>query len=482
VGASFDAVVVGSGPNGLAAAIELAREGCSVLVLEAAESVGGGLRSGQASLPGFIHDHCASILPLARASPFFRSLPLAEHGLKWVTPSVPLAHPLDSGEAVTLERAPEPAARGLGPDGSRYLRLMSHLVRHQESLIGDFLGPLRLPRHPLAAAAFGLPALMPAAALARALFTGASARALFAGLAAHSILPLERAGTSAFALVLGMLAHTTGWPVARGGSASLAQALSSYLRSLGGRIETGRPVRSVDELPPARMIFLDVTPRQLLDLAGKRLSSGYRRRLERYRYGPGVCKVDYALAEPIPWTAAECRRAGTVHLGGTLEDIAEGERTVWRGEHAVRPFVLLAQQSLFDASRAPSGKHSAWAYCHVPNGSDTDVSDLIEAQIERFAPGFREVVLARRVRTAVQLETFNPNLVGGDINGGVQDLRQMFSRPAGLLSPYATSDPSLFICSSSTPPGGGVHGLCGYHAARAALSPRGGRRGSAGWA
>jgi phytoene dehydrogenase-like protein len=467
-GGSYDAVVVGSGPNGLAAGITIARAGGSVLLVEGADVPGGGMRSSELTLPGFLHDECAGVLPLAAASPFFRELPLERHGLTWVTPPAPMAHPLGGRDAVMLERSASATAAGLGPDEASYLRLMSGPVRSQDAIIADLLGPLRLPRRPVAAARFAIPALLPATTLAR-LFRGGRARALLAGLAAHSLMPLEKAATSAFALTLAMLAHTTGWPLARGGTRGLAAALVAHFRELGGHLETGRTVASVDDLPPARLLILDVTPRQLLAIAGERLTPAYRRRLERYRYGPGVCKVDYALAGPIPWLAPECERAGTVHLGGALEEIAAGERSVWGGSHSDRPFVLLAQPSLFDATRAPSGRHTAWAYCHVPHGSGRDVSAVIEAQIERFAPGFGERVLARHVRTASALEAHNPNLVGGDINGGVQDLRQLFTRPVARLVPYATSDPGIFLCSSSTPPGGGVHGLCGFHAARAAL-------------
>jgi phytoene dehydrogenase-like protein len=467
-GGSYDAVVVGSGPNGLAAAITIARAGGLVLLVEGADELGGGMRSSELTLPGFLHDECAAILPLAAASPFFRELPLERHGLSWLTPPAPLAHPLGGSDAVVLERSTSATASSLGRDEACYLRLMSGPVRSQDAIVADLLGPLRLPRRPLATARFAIPALLPVTMLAR-LFRGGRARALLAGLAAHSLMPLEKAATSAFALTLAMLAHTTGWPLARGGTRTLAGALAAHFRELGGHLETGRHVASVDELPPARLLILDVTPRQLLAIAGDRLTPAYRRRLECYRYGPGVCKVDYALAAPIPWLAPECRRAGTVHLGGTLEEIAAGERNVWRGTHADRPFVLLAQPSLFDATRASAGRHTAWAYCHVPHGSSRDVSAEIEAQIERFAPGFGERVLARHVRTASALEAHNPNFVGGDINGGVQDLRQLFSRPVASLVPYATSDPGIFLCSSSTPPGGGVHGLCGFHAARAAL-------------
>jgi phytoene dehydrogenase-like protein len=468
---SPDAVVVGAGPNGLAAAIVLARGGRSVRVLEGHDTIGGGVRSAELTLPGFVHDVCSAIHPLALASPFFRTLPLAEHGLALVQPPAPLAHPFDDGTAAVLERSIEATGRTLGCDAAAYRRLMGPLAADAEKLVGGLLGPLRPPRHPLALARFGVLALLPARLLAERVFRGESARGLFAGLAAHAIQPLEQPITASFGLLLGLLGHTVGWPIARGGSQKLPEAMASYLRSLGGQIVTGARVDSVDAppVPPTRALLCDVSPRELLRIAGHRLPVGYRRGLERYRYGPGVFKVDWALDGPIPWRATACARAGTVHLGGTLAEIAAGERAVWRGEHPERPFVLLAQQSLFDPSRAPGGKHTAWAYCHVPNGSAVDMTGPIEAQVERFAPGFRDRVLARSTKSAAEMERHNPNYVGGDINCGVQDPRQLFTRPVARLVPYATPARGLYLCSSATPPGGGVHGMCGFFAAEAAL-------------
>jgi len=467
--AKYDAVVVGAGPNGLAAAIVLARAGCAVLVVEAGESVGGGTRSAALTLPGFVHDVCSAIHPLGAGSPLFQTFPLDRFGLEWIQPPVPLAHPLDDGTAVLLERTVEATAAGLGPDASAYRRLMAPLVADADRILRFILGPFRIPRHPLALARFGLTALRSAVGLASEQFEGERARALLAGLAAHSMLPLERSPSAAVGLVLAMLGHTAGWPLPRGGSQHIADALAAYVRSLGGEIVTGRPVRALDELPPCRAVLLDLTPRQVLAIAGQRFPAGYRRWLERYRYGPGVYKMDWALAGPIPWRAPECQRAATVHLGGTLDEIAAAERAVAAGRHPERPFVILAQPSLFDTSRAPAGRHTAWAYCHVPNGSRVDMTERIEAQVERFAPGFRDLILARSVARPADLEQYNPNYVGGDINGGLQDLRQLFTRPAPRLNPYTTPDPRLYICSASTPPGGGVHGMCGYWAARAAL-------------
>jgi phytoene dehydrogenase-like protein len=463
-----DAVVVGSGPNGLAAAITLARAGRSVLVVEAAETVGGGVRSAELTLPGFVHDVCSAIHPLARASPCIEALPLAEHGLELVDPPAPLAHPLDDGTAVMLERSVDETAAGLGPDGEAYAGLMTPLVERSAKLVPFVLGRSPIPRHPLVGVRFGLVALRSAVGLASR-FKGDRARALFAGLAAHSIQDLHRLPTASFGIVLGLFAHTHGWPFVRGGSQQLGDALVAYLRSLGGEIETGRHVDSLDELPESRLTMLDITPRQILRVAGHRLPGRYLRALRRYRYGPGVFKVDWALDGPVPWTAEGCSRAATIHVGGPLEEIAASEQAVWRGEAPERPFVLVAQQSLFDKTRAPDGKHTLWAYCHVPNGSSVDMTERIEAQIERFAPGFRELVLERSVRGPAEIEHDNENYVGGDIVGGVQDLRQLYTRPAIRLDPYSTPLEGLYICSSSTPPGGGVHGLCGYYAARSAL-------------
>ncbi|MDP9379212.1 MAG: NAD(P)/FAD-dependent oxidoreductase [Chloroflexota bacterium] len=467
---SYDAVVVGAGPNGLTAALRLAQADLSVLVLEANESIGGGARSSELTLPGFVHDLGSAIHPLAAASPFFSTLPLREHGLEWVHPPAPLVHPLDGGTAAVMERSVEATSELLGGrDGETYHRLFGVLTEQWEKLAPTLLGPPRPTPHLLALARFGVLAIRPATMLARGLFQGEAARALFAGNAAHSVLPIEQPITSAFGLLLAMAGHTVGWPLARGGSQRVADALAGYLRFLGGEILTHARVEALRDLPPSRVVLCDMTPQQLVRMAADMLPAGYRRKLERYRYGPGAFKLDWALGGPIPWQAQECVRAGTVHLGGTLEEIAASERAMARGEHSERPFVLLAQQSLFDPTRAPEGRQTAWAYCHVPNGSTFDMTERIEAQVERFAPGFRERILARCVTPPAGLERQNANLIGGDIGGGAQDFWQFFARPRAHHVPYATPVPGLYLCSSSTPPGGGVHGMCGYHAAHAAL-------------
>jgi len=465
-----DAIVVGSGPNGLAAAIHLARAGRSVTVLEAQDTVGGAARSAELTLPGFISDFGSAILPLGAASPFFRTLPLAENGVEWIHPDFPLAHPLDNGTAAVLHRSVAVTAKGLGRDGRAYRRLMDPFVRDWDALSGDILSLPRIPRSPLTFARYGFYAVHSAVGLGRFLFHGEPARALFAGLGAHSFLPIDRRPSAAFGLMLGMLGHGVGWPFPRGGTQCFTDALVRYLQSLGAEIVTDRPVLSCSDLPATQATLFDVTPRQLLAIAGDRLPAYYRAQLSRYRYGPGVFKIDYALDGPVPWAAEPCRRAGTVHVGGTMDEIARGEREVWAGKPPERPFVLVAQQSLFDPSRAPAGKHTLWAYCHVPNGSTFDMTDRIEAQIERFAPGFKDLILARHVMLPADLERRDANLVGGDINGGIQDFRQLFMRPALSLVPYATPHRSIYLCSSSTPPGGGVHGMSGYLAAQAALS------------
>jgi phytoene dehydrogenase-like protein len=469
----YDAVVIGSGPNGLSAAITLRRAGLSVLVVEAKSTIGGGLRSAELTLPGFVHDVCSAVHPLAAGSPFFNSIPLADHGLDFIYPPLSAAHPFDGGSAAALRQSIDETARSVGADEKVYRQIMEPLVRHWPAMATDVLGPLRIPKHPLDLAQFGLNALPSAQQLAKR-FTTKEAKGLFAGMAAHSIQPLSNLTTSAIALVLMAAGHLRGWPVPKGGSQSIANALAAYFRSIGGIIETDRPIQSMQQLPSAKVAIFDVTPRQLLEIAGDQFSSGvanrfYRWQLEKYRYGMGVFKIDWALDGAIPFTAPECRSAGTIHIGGTFEEIAEAEQRTSAGQHPDRPFVLVAQQSLFDDSRAPAGKHTAWAYCHVPNGSTIDRTEAIERQIERFAPGFRDLILARHTMNTQQMEVYNPNYIGGDINGGIIDIGQLYTRPVVTLSPYRTSAPGIYLCSSSTPPGGGVHGMCGYHAARVAL-------------
>jgi phytoene dehydrogenase-like protein len=468
------AIVVGSGPNGLAAAITLAQAGCDVTVFEAEDTIGGGTRSAALTLPGFVHDVCSAIHPLGIASPFFRALPLADHGLEWIQPPAPLAHPLDDGTAVLLERSIDATGEGLGSDAGAYRSLLARLVAKWETLLDGVLGPLWPPRHPLLLARFGLEGIRSARGLAEGRFRGDRARALFAGLAAHSVLSLDAAGSASFGLILGTLGHAVGWPFPRGGSQAIATALAAHLVSLGGKVVTAHRVSAAAELADADVVMFDITPRQLPAIAGDRLPAGYRDRLSRYRYGPAAFKLDWALRSPIPWRATECARAATVHLGGMLDEIATSESNACSGRTAERPFVLLAQPSLFDGSRAPPGRHTAWAYCHVPNGSVIDMTARIEAQVERFAPGFHDLVLERRVTLPLDLERHNANYVGGDIVGGSNDLLQLVARPVFAADPYAMPVKGWYLCSASTPPGGGVHGMAGYHAARSALRSLGG--------
>ncbi len=462
-------MVIGSGPNGLAAAVELARNGASVLVLEAADSIGGGTRTAELTLPGYHHDVCSAAHPLGILSPFLSRLPLEEHGLTWIQPIASVAHPLDGEPAVILRKSLNLTANSLGQDAAAYKRVVGPFLHHPEALIAEILGPAHLPRHPLLLAGFGAPALLPATVLGRRWFRGERARALLAGCAAHSILPLTRPVSAAIGLLFLITGHVQTWPVAKGGSASITDALAAYLETLGGRIETGHPVRALADLPPSRIVLFDTSPDQVATIASPVLPGPYVRRLRRYRYGPGIFKIDWALDGPIPWTDPACLNSATVHVGGTLAEITESEAAVWRGQHAERPFTIVVQPSLFDASRAPAGKHTGWAYCHVPNGSTEDRSEAIETQIERFAPGFRDRILARHVMRTTDLEEYNANYVGGAITGGVTDLGQLFTRPVARIDPYSTPNPDVFICSASTPPGGGVHGMCGYHAARSAL-------------
>jgi phytoene dehydrogenase-like protein len=464
-----DAIVIGSGPNGLAAAIVIARTGRKVIVYEANETIGGGARSGELTLPGFTHDLGSAVHPTAVVSPLFRTLPLADHGLQWIEPPAMIAHPFDDGSAAMCERSIEATAARFGAkDGPAYARLMNGLARDWPRIEGLVLGPVGIPKHPIAATRFGLRAIQSAAGFARRTFEGEHARGLFAGVAGHGMLPLDKMPSAAFGIFLMLLAHVAGWVMPRGGAQQLTNALASYLRSLGGEIVTNARVQSLDDLPPARAVLCDLSPKPLLRIAGDRFPAAYRRQLERYRYGMAAFKVDWALDAPIPWRAPACARAATVHLGGTLDEIAQCERGVWEGRVSDRPYVLLVQPTLFDPSRAPAGKHTVWTYCHVPNGSTVDMLPRIEQQIERFAPGFHERVLARTVTTPADFERMNANLAGGDIASGASTLWQLFMRPTWRM--YRTPARGVYICSAATPPGVGVHGMCGYFAAQLALN------------
>jgi phytoene dehydrogenase-like protein len=458
--------VVGSGPNGLAAAISLAEAGCKVRVFEAAATAGGGTRTENVTLPGFRHDLGSAIHPLAAASPFFESRPLQNFGLEWIHSDAPLAHPLDDGTAVMLETSLEKTASGLGSDRQAYIDLFAPLVESWLKIRDDILAPVRIPAHPLLMMRFGLSAALPASWLTRLRFQGQRARALFAGIAAHSMLPLSYAFSSAIGLVLGIAAHTAGWPFPKGGACGISESMIRYLESLGGSVELNHPITDLAAVLSDDAVLCDLTPRQFVRIASAQIPNSYQRSLNRFRYGPGIFKMDWALSQPIPWTAKECSRAATVHIGGRLKEIEASEKAVWDGQHTDRPFVLLAQPSLFDSTRAPHGKHTAWAYCRVPNGSRQDLLAVIEAQIERFAPGFRDCILARKSWNPQEMECWDSNLIGGDIGGGALTLSQLFLRPSRHM--YGTPIRNVFLCSSSTPPGPGVHGMCGFHAAERA--------------
>lgn len=470
MGQEYDAVIVGSGPNGLAAAIRLAQSGARVLVLEGRSRAGGGMRTAELTRPGFLHDICSSCHPMGRLSPYLSTLPLEAHGLSWTEPEVSVAHPLDDEPAVLLDPDLSRTAEALGVDAEAYRRLCGPFLDNTPGLLGDLLGPLGLPKHPLLMARFGMRGLLPAETLARLFFRERRAQALLAGCAGHSVLPLDAAATGAMALVFLLTAHATRWPVAEGGSEAIARAMVSLLSTLGGQVQTDHWVKSPRDLPPARVYLFDTSPDQLALTCETLLPSSYLRRLRRFRYGPGVFKVDWALSDPIPWRDPRVLQASTVHVGGTLEEIAASEAAVWRGAHPERPYLILVQASQHDPSRAPPGQHTGYAYCHVPAHSTVDMTPAIEAQIERFAPGFGQTILARHTMNTRQFTLHNPNYVGGAITGGVTDLTQLFTRPVARRDPYSTPHPRIFLCSSATPPGGGVHGMCGYHAAQSALA------------
>lgn len=462
-------MVVGAGPNGLSAAIVLAQAGLSVCVVEAKETIGGGARTAELTLPGFLHDTCSAIHPVGVVSPFFRELNLEKWGVEWVYPPVALAHVLEDVEAALLYPSLEETARSLGVDGKSYSDMVRPFVKHADEFFPEILRPVRFPKHPFLMQRFGLIGLRSCTGLAASRFQTEKARALFAGCCAHSILPLEEMGTASFGLVLLLAGHAINWPCARGGSVKIIDALADCLKSMGGEIRTDSPVKTMNDLPASRCVLFDLTPRQVIEIAGDNLPPGFRRRLSKFRYGPGVFKVDWALDGAIPWKNREAAGAATVHVGGTLEEVAEGERAVSQGKHPERPFVLVAQQSLFDSTRAPEGKHTGWAYCHVPTGSTVDMTEKIEQQIERFAPGFRDLILARHTFNTREIESHNANMIGGDISGGANNLWQVIARPIARYDPYSTPNEKIFLCSSSTPPGGGVHGMCGYWAAQSAL-------------
>lgn len=467
--AEYDAIVVGSGPNGLSAAVEIASAGCKVLVVEAKDTIGGGMRTLELTLPDFKHDVCSAIHPMGIASPMFSKLPLEDYGLEWIFPDAETAHPLDNGDAVIVERSVAKTAAQFGKDEATYKRIIQPLVDNYPKILNDILAPLKIPRYPISFAGFGAMGILPSTLYTKALFRDERTRAMLGGMIAHAIRPMDSLATTAVGLVLLILAHGVGWGYPKGGSQKIADALAAHLKTMRGEIITGQHVKSLDELPPARAIIFNTTPRQMLQIAGDALPSHYRKQLEKFRYGSGVFKIDYALSDPIPWANENVNRAATVHVVGSFDECVRAEHQSTHNQHPDQPYVLVAQQSLFDDTRAPEGKHTGWAYCHVPNGSTKDMTEQIEAQISRFAPNFKDVILERHTMHAMDMQSYNPNYIGGDINGGVQDVRQLFTRPVPRLNPYTTPNPSLFIGSSSTPPGGGVHGMNGYHAAQAVL-------------
>tara|TARA_R110000868_G_scaffold304437_21_gene565415 strand:- start:46463 stop:47914 length:1452 start_codon:yes stop_codon:yes gene_type:complete len=465
----FDAVIVGSGPNGLSAGILLAQHGLKVKIIEAEETIGGGTRTKELTEPGFLHDICSAVHPTGIGSPYLRTLPLADFGLEWIHPIYPVAHPLEDGDAMIISKSLEETLSRMGKDSKNYKTLVQSLVDAWDYLSHDLLGPVRIPNHPLSMARFGWYGMHSAKLLANSMFDSTKVKAYFAGLAAHSIVPLEKSFTGSFGLVFAATIHSVGWPIAKGGSASITKALATYFKSMGGMIETGNRISNVSELPSSKTILFDLTPHQIAKIAGRELPQGFKKKYLKYKYGPGVFKMDFALSEPVPWTNSDCSGAGTLHLGGTLNEIAYSERETWKGNHPEKPYVLLSQPSMFDDSRSPKGKHTLWAYCHVPNGSDKDCSEAIINQIERYAPGFRDTIISSHTISAPEFEAYNHNYIGGDINGGAQTFKQLIGRPIFQWDPYKIPAKGMYICSSSTPPGGGVHGMCGYHAAKSAL-------------
>lgn len=466
---SYDAIIIGSGPNGLSAAILLAQQGLRVHVIEAEETIGGGTRTKELTEPGFLHDVCSAVHPTAVASPFLSTLPLGNYGLEWIQPEVAAAHPLEDGKAVLGYQSMERTMDGLGKDGKAYQKLFKDFVDTWSSLRNDLFGTLRNPQNPLSMARFGWYGMLSTTHLANSMFESREAKAFFAGHAAHSILPLEKAFSASFGLVLCTSMHAVGWPIAKGGSSAITTAMVEYFKSLGGTVETGNRISSFDQVPSAKSVLFDLTPHQVARICENELPVGYRNQLLDYKYGPGACKIDIAVSEPIPWLNGGCKQAGTVHLGGTLEELTHSERETWKGNYPEKPYVLLSQPSVFDDTRAPEGKHTVWAYCHVPNGSDRDCTEEIINQIERYAPGFRDTIISYNTMTAVQMNEYNENYIGGDINGGAQYFKQLLGRPILKWNPYKTPAKGVYICSSSTPPGGGVHGMSGFHAAKSAL-------------